>query len=206
MVIAHLRGEYMLADLLTKLMSGQVYAKLKSLWGLQMLVRGTDLRKATIAAAVIMVAASLQGLAENPNVDGPSTPGFLCSQDGVCMASSAPTAMFLAQWIEAVLDHWDLGMYLAAVILLWEALRFGLKLLHRWWCGKRAVVLPQSATLYTTTNGNCMHASSDCEVCATHNLRPERCVSAVSKRNGSLAQISLGKKNSLAEKNGSAWR
>ena len=59
MVIAHLRGEYMIADLLTKLMSGQVYAKQKALWGLQMLVQGTDLKRASLAMAVMMVAASL---------------------------------------------------------------------------------------------------------------------------------------------------
>ena len=53
----------MIADLLTKLMSGQVHAKQKALWGLQMLVRGTDLKKATLAVAVMMVAASLQGMA-----------------------------------------------------------------------------------------------------------------------------------------------
>ena len=63
MVIAHLRGEYMIADLLTKLMSGQVYAKQKALWGLQMLVQGTDLKRASLAMAVMMVAASLQGMA-----------------------------------------------------------------------------------------------------------------------------------------------
>ena len=116
MVIAHLRGEHMLADLLTKLMSGQVCAKLKSLWGLQMLVQGTDLKKVTIAAVVMMVAASLQGLAANPSEEEPLTPGFFCSEDGICLKSSTSTAMFLAQWIETTLNHLDLGVYLVVVI------------------------------------------------------------------------------------------
>ena len=165
MLIAHLRGEYMLADLLTKLMSGQVYAKLKSLWGIQMLVQGTDLKKVTISAAVMMVAASLQGLAVNPSDEEPLTPGFFCSEEGVCMTSSTSMAVFMAQWIETILNHLDLGMYLVAIILLWEVIRFGLQQLRRWLWGKKAVVIPTSATLYTVTGGgNCMHASSDCDV------------------------------------------
>ena len=94
-----------------------VYAKLKGLWGLQMLVQGTDLKKATIATAVFLVAASFQGLAENPSDEEPSTPGIFCSEDGVCMVSNTSTAVFRAQGIEKVLNNLDLAVYLVVMTL-----------------------------------------------------------------------------------------
>ena len=127
----------MLADLLTKLMGGQVYAKLKGLWGLQMLVQGTDLKKATLAMVVMMVAASLQGLAVNHREQEPA---FFCSEEGVCLTSRTTTAMARASWIETILNHLDLGMSLLVIILLWEMIRFGLQRLRRSLWDKKVAV------------------------------------------------------------------
>ena len=164
MVIAHLRGEYMIADLLTKLMSGQVYAKQKALWGLQMLVQGTDLKKATLAVAVMMVAASLQGMATVQGGEEASNAGFFCSDEGVCRVANTSTIMVLAQGIETVINNVDIAVYLVATITLWELARYILRRLYKWLWGRKVVVIPTSATLYTTVGGNCMHASSDCDV------------------------------------------
>ena len=164
MVIAHLRGEYMIADLLTKLMSGQVYAKQKALWGLQMLVQGTDLKKATLAAAVMMVAASLQGVAPVQGGEEASNAGFFCSKEGVRRVSNTSTVMVLAQGIETVINNVDVAVYLVATITLWELARYILRRLYKWLRGRKVVVIPMSATLCTTVGGNCIHASSDCDV------------------------------------------
>ena len=139
MVIAHLRGECILADLLTKLMSGQVYDNLKALWGLQMLVQGTDLRKATPAVAVMMVAASLQGMAKTQIEEETLAPGFFCSEDGVCRASNTSTVIVLAQGIEMVLNNLDFAV--VATILPWEVVRYGLQQLRHWLWGRKVVVL-----------------------------------------------------------------
>ena len=162
MVIAHLRGEYMIADLLTKLMSGQVYAKQKALWGLQMLVQGTDLKRASLAMAVMMVAASLQGMAAGG--EEASIAGFFCSEEGVCRVANTSAVMVLAQGIEMVSSNADLVAYLVAAIILWELAWCLFRRLYRWLWVKKVVVIPASATLYTTVGGNCMHASSDCDV------------------------------------------
>ena len=114
MVIAHLRGEYMIADLLTKLMSGQVYAKQKALWGLRLLVQGTDLKRASLAMAVMMVAASLQGMATGG--EEVSTAGFFCSEEVVCKVANTSTVMVLAQGIEMVINNSDLVAYLVAAM------------------------------------------------------------------------------------------
>ena len=164
MVIAHLRGEYMIADLLTKLMSGQVYAKQKALWGLQMLVQGTDLKRASLAMAVMMMAASLQGVATVQGGGEASNAGFFCSEEGVCRAANTSTVMILAQGIETVINNVDIAVYLVAIITFWELARYVLRRLYKWLWGRKVVVIPRSATLYTTVGGNCMHASSDCDV------------------------------------------
>ena len=96
--------------MLTKLMSGQVYAKQKALWGLHMLVRGTDLKKATLAVAVMMVAASLQGMASVQDGEEASKAGFFCSEEGVCRVSNTSTVMVLAQSIETVVNNADIAV------------------------------------------------------------------------------------------------
>ena len=61
LTVAHLKGEHMLADLLTKLMSGTVFTNLKQMWrtcscpvGLSV----ADAKRAAAAAAVVMFVAS----------------------------------------------------------------------------------------------------------------------------------------------------
>ena len=72
--------------------------------------------------------------------------------------------MVLAQGIETVINNVDIAVYLVATITLWELARYILRRLYKWLWGRKVVVIPVSATLYTTVGGNCMHASSDCDV------------------------------------------
>ena len=72
--------------------------------------------------------------------------------------------MVLAQGIEMVINNADIAVYLVAIITLWELARYILRRLYKWLWGRKVVVIPASATLYTTVGGNCMHARSDCDV------------------------------------------
>ncbi|CAE7751749.1 RE2 [Symbiodinium sp. CCMP2592] len=64
LVVAHLKGEHMLADMLTKLMNGAIFVNLKQMW--QMTTAPTthlvsDAARAAAAAVAILVATMLQG-------------------------------------------------------------------------------------------------------------------------------------------------
>jgi len=64
LVVAHLKGEHMLADMLTKLMNGAIFVNLKQMW--QMATAPSthvvsQARRAAAAAVAILVATTLQG-------------------------------------------------------------------------------------------------------------------------------------------------